>query len=155
MFGHRVSELPQQQRNQLVQLVDRLPTITSGSVFQNIHLGLSTSGDTYLEVIRALGLREQPIFTQQLQRFLQDDSCVSTGQAVMIALVRAALIQPRILLLDEALASLPENLHQPVLAGFNGLGINVLIVQHGDSAALTGLPRIDTRSFLAAGRQAA
>lgn len=154
LFGQLVSALPQQERNRLVQLVDRSPTITSGSVFQNIHLGLSGSGDTYLQVIAQLGLQEQPLFSQQLQRYLQDDTCVSTGQAVMIALVRAALIQPKILLLDEALASLPENLHQPVLTGFSDLGINVLIVQHGDSAVLTGLPRIDTRSFLPEGRQA-
>lgn len=153
LFGHCVSELPQQQRNQLIQLVDRSPTITSGSVFQNIHLGLPSSGDAYLEVIRALGLQDQGLFRQQLQRFLQDDTSVSTGQAVMIALVRAVLIRPRILLLDEALASIPENLHQPVLAGLRQLGINVLIVQHGDSAALTGLPRLETRSFLPAGRQ--
>ena len=152
LFGHRVSDLPREERNQLVQLVDRSPTITTGSVFQNIHLGLSNSDETYLGVIRELGLNDQPIFSQQLQRFLQDDTSVSTGQAVMIALVRAALMQPRILLLDEALASLPETLHQPVLEGFHGLGINVLIVQHGDSAALAGLPRIDTRSFLPDGR---
>lgn len=154
LYGQLISELPQQQRNQLIQLVDRSPTITSGSVLQNIHLGLAASGQAYLKVISALGLQEQGLFRQQLQRFLQDDSSLSTGQAVMIALVRAVLLQPSILLLDEALASLPENLHQPVLAGLRQMGINVLIVQHGDSAALSGLPRLDTASFLPAGRQA-
>ena len=154
LFGHRVSDLPQPDRNRLIQLVDRSPTITSGSVYQNIHLGLAPDGDAYLDVIQQLGLQEQSIFRQQLQRYLQDDNSVSTGQAVMIALVRAAMIHPMLLLLDEALASLPEALHQVILEGFKTLGINVLIVQHGSSAALNGLPRIDTQSFLPAGRLA-
>lgn len=153
LFGHRIADLPHPERNKLVQLVDRSPTITNGTVLQNIHLGLPRSGNDYLEVIQRLGLQDQPIFTKQLQRYLHDDNSLSTGQAVMIALVRAALIQPSLLLLDEALASLPEGLHQAILDGFKALGIHVLIVQHGDSAALRGLPRVDTQAFLPAGRQ--
>lgn len=153
IFGQCVSELRQEERNRLIQLVDRSPTISAGTVFQNLHLGVDPrSGEAYQEVMSLLGLQEQSIFSQQLQRYLLDETSVSTGQAVMIALVRAGLIRPRILLLDEALASLPEPLHQPILDGLSRLEINVLIVQHGDSAVIERLPRIDTASFRPEGR---
>ena len=155
LFGRDVSRMSQRERNALIQLVDRSPTISAGTVYQNLHLGVGAceGGKTYLEAIQELGLQEQTIFSQQLQRYLCDETSVSTGQAVMIALVRAMLIGPKILLLDEALASLPENLHPSILDGFRQAHVNVLLVQHGDSSVVAKLPRIDTRCFKAEGRQ--
>jgi ABC-type molybdenum transport system ATPase subunit/photorepair protein PhrA len=60
----------------------------------------------------------------------------------MIALMRAAVLQPKLLVLDEALTSLPEALHIPVLVGLRSLGLHVLIIQHGVSAALTSIPTL-------------
>lgn len=148
LYGRDLSLLSRAEKNAIIQLVDRSPTITAGSVRQNIHLGIDRPKLDALEAARTLGLDQQTLFTQQSQRYLQDDSSLSTGQAVMIGLVRAALKQPQILLIDEALASLPEDLHRPILDGLRQLGINVLIVQHGDSEAIQGLPRIETASFL-------
>jgi ATP-binding cassette, subfamily B, bacterial len=150
LYSHDISTISQQERNKLIQLVDRSPTITAGSVRQNAQLGIIQADMNYMDAIQCLGLQEQTIFTQQSQRYLQDDTSISTGQAVMIGLVRAAMKKPKILLIDEALASLPEELHAPILSGFKKLGINVLIVQHGDSAIIKKLPQINTRRFVAA-----
>ena len=150
LYGHEIASLSQQERNKMIQLVDRSPTITAGSVRQNAQLGIKQAEMSYMDAIQCLGLQEQTIFTQQSQRYLQDDTSISTGQAVMIGLVRAAMKKPKILLIDEALASLPEELHAPILSGFKKLGINIIIVQHGDSAIIKKLPQINTRKFVVA-----
>jgi ABC-type molybdenum transport system ATPase subunit/photorepair protein PhrA len=65
----------------------------------------------------------------------------------MISLVRAALIGPSLLLIDESLVSLPQELHKSVVQGLLSLGINVLVVQHGESEYISSLPTITMASL--------
>ncbi|MCX5937331.1 MAG: ATP-binding cassette domain-containing protein [Cyanobium sp. LacPavin_0920_WC12_MAG_62_9] len=128
------------QRNQLVQFVDRNPFILNDSVLHNTLLGTNSNAQDLQDCLEVLGLSSEPLFREQANRYLADESAVSTGQAVMIALLRAILMKPQLLLIDEALSSLPEDKHLPILRGLQALGINVLLVQHGTSAVLSALP---------------
>ena len=138
--GVDICDVNNPQRNQLVQFVDRNPFILNDSVLHNTLLGTNSNAQDLQDCLEALGLSSEPLFREQANRYLADESAVSTGQAVMIALLRAILMKPQLLLIDEALSSLPEDKHLPILRGLQALGINVLLVQHGTSAVLSALP---------------
>jgi ABC-type bacteriocin/lantibiotic exporter with double-glycine peptidase domain len=138
--GIDISAIGNAERNQLVQFVDRNPFILNDSVLRNTLLGTNANAQDLHDCLDALGLAGEPLFREQANRYLPDASAVSTGQAVMIALLRAILMRPQLLLVDEALSSLPEKKHLPILRGLQHLGINVLLVQHGTSAVLSALP---------------
>ena len=138
--GIDIAAVNKAQRNQLVQFVDRNPFILNDSVLRNTLLGTNTKAQDLQDCLEALGLSGEPLFREQADRYLADASAVSTGQAVMIGLLRAILMKPQLLLIDEALSSLPEEKHLPILRGLQKLGINVLLVQHGTSAVLSALP---------------
>ena len=127
---------------EIVQYIDRSALISVGSVESNARLGTQANHDEYEEILMLLGLNHESIFCQHNSRILQNESSVSTGQAVMISLVRAALMKPRLLLIDESLVSIPQDLHQPIVQGLLKLGMNLLIVQHGESPFLRTLPSV-------------
>ena len=112
-------------------------------------LGSDAKVEDLQHCLEALGLDGDPLFREQRNRFLHDASSISTGQGVMIAIVRALLIKPQVLLLDEALTSLPEDSHLPILKGIRQLGINVLLVQHGTSKALAAVPTVQIETLQA------
>ena len=140
--GQPLHSLSRKERHGLVQLVDRNPLIVGGSIKRNCFLARPYDATLFSKTLRSLGLHEQSLFRDQSDRYLTDATSLSTGQGVMIALLRAALLQPKLLVLDEALTSLPEALHSPVLVGLRNLGLHVLIIQHGVSSALTSIPTL-------------
>ena len=140
--GFNVSKLDQKSKNALVHYVDRDPTLVPGTVERNSMLGCSASGKDFKDAVSKLGFSELSIFASQSDRYIHDRNSLSTGQAVMISLVRAALIRPRLLLIDESLISIPEELHQGVIDGFRDIGVNLLVIQHGTSEAVDKLPTI-------------
>jgi ABC-type bacteriocin/lantibiotic exporter with double-glycine peptidase domain len=142
VFGSEVSTLSIMEMRKLIQYVDRSPLIINGSVESNARLGVQCSTDDYKSTLQTLGLHQEPLFRRQGSRYLFDETSISTGQGVMINLVRAALMKPRLLLIDESLVSIPENLHQCVLEGLLSLNINLLIVQHGESPLVSSLPTL-------------
>lgn len=135
----------------LVQYVDRSALIAFGSVESNARLGTTASHDDYEAVLADLGLSHESVFSQQNARILQNESSISTGQAVMISLVRAALLKPKLLMIDESLVSIPETLHKQIIKGFLKLNISVVIVQHGESSFISGLPTVMMRDLLKEG----
>ena len=147
VFGVDIGYLRVDQAREIVQYVDRHALITRGSVEMNARLGTTADHNQYEECVSALGLSNQSIFSQQNARYLQDDSSLSIGQAVMVSLVRAALLRPVLLLIDESLISLPQELHQGVVIGLLSLGINVLVVQHGESDYIGSLPTVTMASL--------
>ena len=142
IYGVDIHQISKTERNHLVQFVDRNPFIVNDSVINNALLGSQAKPSDLHHCLQLLSLDDEPLFREQSHRQLQDESSLSTGQAVMLALVRAVLMQPKLLLLDEALTSLPENQHLPILIGLRNLGINVLLVQHGTSKATASLPTV-------------
>jgi ATP-binding cassette subfamily B protein len=147
IHGVEIHTLSQAERNQFVQLVDRNPFILSDSVLNNTLLGSNARPEELQKCLQMLCLDGDPLFREQSHRLLNDSNSISTGQAVMIALVRAVLNKPQLLLLDEALTSLPEESHLPILLGIRKLGINVLLVQHGTSKALSQVPTIQVETL--------
>ncbi len=133
--NHNISQL-----RKYIQYLDRNVVIVRGSVEMNSRLGTHGNHEQFEEVIDILGLSSQSIFSQQNQRYLNSITSLSTGQSIMIALVRVALIKPKLLLIDEALISIPEYLHETIIMGLKKLGINILVIQHGNDSFVSKLP---------------
>lgn len=140
--GVNIHFLSQSDRNQMVQLVDRNPFVLPDTITNNALLGSKANIEDLHHCLSTLGLDQEPLFREQANRLLNDVSSISTGQGVMIALVRALLAKPRLLLLDEALTSLPEDSHIQILRGIRQLGINIIVIQHGTSKVLANLPTV-------------
>ena len=138
--GVDIHSLSTCERIHLVQLIDRSPFIHNDSVLRNTLLGTNANQRDLHDCLEILGLASEPLFREQSHRYLADSTAVSTGQAVMIGLLRAILMKPQLLLIDEAFSSLPEDKHLPIITGLQKLGINVLLVQHGTSPILASLP---------------
>jgi ATP-binding cassette subfamily B protein RaxB len=140
--GVDIHSITRVDRNHLVQYIDREPFIIPDTVLNNSLLGTNASPTQLQDCLQALTLDTNPFFCEQSHRLLRDLSSLSSGQAVMVALLRAVLHKPQLLLIDEAMTSLPEETHLPILKGIRQLGINVLLVQHGTSQALDIVPTV-------------
>ncbi len=140
--GIDINSLNLEDLRKIVQYIDRTALITIGSVEYNARLGTDSNHNDYEKTLEILGLNQEAIFSLQNARILQNETSISTGQAVMISLIRAALMKPKLLLIDESLISLPQELHQTVIKGLLALGINVVIIQHGDSPFINSLPKV-------------
>lgn len=147
VFGINTSNTSPQKIRHIIQYIDRNVIIVKGSVEMNTRLGTSASHSEYEEAVEMLGLSSQTIFSQQSKRYLADQSSISVGQSIMIALVRSVLIKPKLLLVDEALVSIPEQLHVGIIRGLRTLGISAIIVQHGNDGFISKLATIDLDRF--------
>jgi spermidine/putrescine transport system ATP-binding protein len=114
------------------------------NVFENVAYGLrvrKTSSDSIaLKVRKALGMVKMSDFETAVPTRL------SGGQQQRIALARALVNEPKILLLDEPLSALDANLRQQMQSELKklqrGLGITFLFVTHDQSEALALSDRI-------------
>ena len=145
--GVNIHSLSQSNRNQMVQFVDRNPFILPDTIINNTLLGSNAKTEDLHHCLKTIGLDQEPLFREQAHRLLNDGTSISTGQGVMIALVRALLAKPRLLLLDEALTSLPEDSHLQILKGIRQLGINLILIQHGTSKVLANLPTVQVHNI--------
>ena len=83
--GVDVHKLKLEDLRKTVQYIDRTALVTTGSVEYNSRLGTNSEHDDYEKILQVLGLNQEDIFSLQNARILQNESSVSTGQAVMIS----------------------------------------------------------------------
>ncbi|MFB6490380.1 MAG: ABC transporter ATP-binding protein [Thermoproteus sp. AZ2] len=111
--GRDVSRLPPERRNigyvpQSYALFDNM------TVYANIEYGLKARGIPREERQRAvMEIAERLEISELLSRYPRQ---LSSGQKQRVALARALAVKPRVLLLDEPLASLDPEIRAPVMA---------------------------------------
>jgi ATP-binding cassette subfamily B multidrug efflux pump len=119
--GRDVSEVTQASLHRQVRLVPQDPFLFSRSIGENIRFGRPEASEA--EVIAAAQLAHAHDFISNLPdgyatRVLEGGVNLSAGQRQLIAIARAILTEPRVLILDEATAnidSLTEALIQQAL----------------------------------------
>jgi putative spermidine/putrescine transport system ATP-binding protein/spermidine/putrescine transport system ATP-binding protein len=135
--GQRVNELPIYRRN-LGLVFQNYALFPHKSVFDNVAFGLKyrkvSRADIKQRVSEALELVELP---QMGERY---PGQLSGGQQQRIALARAIVIRPDVLLLDEPLSALDANLRENMRVELkriqHKLGITTIFVTHDQSEAL-------------------
>ena len=135
--GNRVNEVPIHKRN-LGLVFQNYALFPHKTVFDNVAFGLRyrdvPKADIGKKVREALELVQLPQLGDRYPRQL------SGGQQQRIALARAIVIQPDVLLLDEPLSALDANLREDMRVELKRiqeqLGVTTIFVTHDQSEAL-------------------
>ena len=135
--GKRVNALPIHKRN-LGLVFQNYALFPHKSIYDNIAFGLKyrkvSKSDIREKVNRALDLVQLPHVADRFPNQL------SGGQQQRIALARAIVIEPDVLLLDEPLSALDANLREEMRVELKRiqreLGIATVFVTHDQSEAL-------------------
>jgi putative spermidine/putrescine transport system ATP-binding protein len=135
--GARVNDVPIHRRN-LGLVFQNYALFPHKTVFDNVAFGLKyrkvAKADIAQRVQRALALVQLP---QMADRY---PSQLSGGQQQRIALARAIVVEPDVLLLDEPLSALDANLREEMRVELkkiqDQLGITTIFVTHDQSEAL-------------------
>jgi putative spermidine/putrescine transport system ATP-binding protein len=135
--GKRVNEVPIYKRN-LGLVFQNYALFPHKSVAENIAFGLKYRGvsksDAEAKVREALDLVQLPHVAERYPKEL------SGGQQQRIALARAIVIEPDVLLLDEPLSALDANLREDMRVELkriqDRIGVTTVFVTHDQSEAL-------------------
>jgi len=141
--GRRVNELPINKRN-LGIVFQNYALFPHKTVWENVAFGLKyrkvSGDDTQRRVRQALELVQLAHTAERMPGQL------SGGQQQRIALARAIVIRPDVLLLDEPLSALDANLREDMRVELkriqHSLGITTVFVTHDQSEALAMSDRI-------------
>ncbi len=135
--GHRVNDVPIHKRN-LGLVFQNYALFPHRTIGENIAFGLKYRGvsksDTQEKVRTALDIVRLPGVEDRYPKQL------SGGQQQRIALARAIVIEPDVLLLDEPLSALDANLREDMRVELKAIqdriGVTTIFVTHDQSEAL-------------------
>ncbi|MCG8568311.1 MAG: ABC transporter ATP-binding protein [Desulfobacterales bacterium] len=136
--GKRINDLPIHKRN-LGMIFQNYALFPHKTIFDNVAFGLKYRGFSKAEmkekVERALETVRLPGVGQRMP------SQLSGGQQQRIALARAIVIEPDVLLMDEPLSALDENLREEMRREIDNLqqelGVTTIFVTHDQREALS------------------
>ena len=133
--GHRVDQLALPSLRAHVLFVGQEPQLFTGTVLDNIRFGRpEASDDEVVAAVRAIGADEvlAALPKGYKTQVGEQNDTLSVGERQLIALARAALADPRVIVLDEAISSVDAPRQKAVLAAIRELlaGRTAIIVAH-------------------------
>ena len=136
--GQRINDTPIHKRN-LGMIFQNYALFPHKTIFENVAFGLKyrdvAKGDVSDKVTRALEMVRLPGVENRMP------SQLSGGQQQRIALARAIVIEPDVLLMDEPLSALDENLREEMRREVDNLqqllGVTTIFVTHDQREALS------------------
>jgi len=139
--GQRIDELSFVSFKQQIGMVLQEPTLLNDTIRRNIAFAVDTADDKeVIEVARLCGADE---FIRRLplgyQTVIGENACkISEGQKQKIALARALIKQPKILILDEAMNAMDSESEEAIMANIKKTqkGVTLIVVSHRLSTVL-------------------
>ena len=106
--GHDIREVTQVSMHSQMGLVSQDPFLFAGTIAENIRFGKPEATDE--EILAAAQLANADDFINQLEegyetRIMEGGANLSVGQRQLICIARAVMVNPRILIMDEATSS--------------------------------------------------
>ncbi len=133
--GHDITALPTQHLRRHVGVVPQETFLFSRTIAENIALGRPDAPRERIEAVAEMAqlTRDLPQFTRGLDTIVGERGVtLSGGQRQRVALARALLLEPRILILDDALSSIDADTEEAILKSLRGSmrGRTTLLVSH-------------------------
>jgi len=137
--GHSIREIPLSILRKNIGYVDQEPYLFSATIRENIIFGKSeASNDDINDVVKKSGLlADLNRFPKGLETIVGERGIsLSGGQVQRIAIARALLINPTILVLDDAFSSLDAETEENILSNIRDFthGATTIMVSHRLSA---------------------
>jgi ATP-binding cassette, subfamily B, multidrug efflux pump len=133
--GHDLRQITQHSLRSQMGMVTQDPFLFSGSIMDNIRYGRLAASDE--EVVAAAQAANAHGFIERLPNGYQTEvgergGMLSQGQRQLIAIARAVLADPRILILDEATASIDTRTEKLIQSALNVLlkGRTSFVIAH-------------------------
>ncbi|MDZ7747825.1 MAG: ABC transporter ATP-binding protein [Halofilum sp. (in: g-proteobacteria)] len=135
--GRRINDVPIHKRN-LGLVFQNYALFPHKTIYDNVAFGLKYRKVSRAEIIRRVREALELVQLPQVEERLPNQ--LSGGQQQRIALARAIVIQPHVLLLDEPLSALDANLREEMRVELKRiqreLGIATVFVTHDQAEAL-------------------
>ena len=120
-----------------IEYVGQSPYIFEGTMLDNVLLGKIFSNDKqkqFWELYDIFELNTFPVEDILNLEIMEDGNNLSSGQKQKIALIRALLKSPKVLLLDEALSNIDDSCKQKIIKYLNSLeSVTMIIISHDKS----------------------
>ena len=130
--GIPLSQLSIRAYRRQLGVVMQTARLNAGSIYDVICGGIQRSEDEVWEALeRAAVAEEVRAMPMQLETLLSDSGGnVSGGQVQRIAIARALITQPKVLIMDEATSALDNTSQQAITRTINELGITRISIAH-------------------------
>ncbi|MEE9291913.1 MAG: ABC transporter ATP-binding protein [Acidobacteriota bacterium] len=133
--GYDLNEIPTGHLRKHIGIVPQETFLFSRSIAENIALGCPDAPRARVEEVAAIAqlTRDIPQFAHGLETLVGERGVtLSGGQRQRVALARALLLEPRILLLDDALSSVDADTEEAILRNLRGYmrGRTTFVVSH-------------------------
>lgn len=116
IFGENINQQSGKRLNQLILMVEAEPLLFKNSLMFNIDPFQESDFEQIMAMIKHLGLSNLNLF-KDLNRPLNDCKNLSGGEKVIMQVLRALIRQPKVLIIDNVLDSLPIKLKDTFIEG--------------------------------------
>jgi ABC-type bacteriocin/lantibiotic exporter with double-glycine peptidase domain len=140
--GHDITRLERRQVAHHIGAVLQDSRLIPGTIFENIRGASDIAAEDAMHFAELAGVAEElKQLPMGLHTLVGEGSSLSDGQIRRLLIARALAQQPKILILDEALATLDRAAQEEVLNTLRRLSITRILVAHR-AATLIGADRI-------------